>query len=112
MTTAFENNLKSLKQPHERLIALEAYDEGQTPAFIIEKQPDHQGTLAIYYEVAVKHGGLTPKAAEEALALFAEYTEYAQASPGKYADIDRLFSIIEQDLYYSVKAIPKHETGE
>ena len=104
--STYKDHLKSLKQPYERVAALECYGESDSPAFIIENQPDDQGALAIYYEVAVKHGGLTPQAAEEALVLFAEYAEQARTSPGRYKDIDRLFLIIEQDLFYSVKAIP------
>jgi hypothetical protein len=55
----------------------------------------------------VQHGGLTPKAAQEALELFAEHTEDARANPGAHPNIDRLFRIIDEDLFYSVKAIPK-----
>ncbi|OBS08559.1 DUF2322 family protein [Acidihalobacter prosperus] len=105
----FDENLKALKQPHQRLAALEGYADGYEPVFVIENRPGSQGALAVYYEVAVKHGGLTPKAAEDALALFAEHTEDARANPGAHPNIDRLFAIVDQGLYYSIKAIPKAE---
>lgn len=105
---AFEENLQNLKQPHEQIQALEGYADGYEPAFIILNKPGSQGAMAIYYEVAVRHGGLTPKAAEHALELFAEHTEAARAHPGTHPNIDRLFTIIEQDLFYSIKAIPKN----
>ncbi|AOV17755.1 hypothetical protein BJI67_12460 [Acidihalobacter aeolianus] len=105
--SSFEDNLKSLKQPYEHIAVLEGYADGYEPAFAIENRPGSQGALAVYYEVAVKHGGLTPKAAEEALALFAEHTDDARKHPGAHPNIDRLFAIIEQELYYSVKAVPK-----
>lgn len=106
----FEENLKNLKQPHDQILALEGYADDYEPAFVIQNIPGSQGALAIYYEVAIKHGGLTPKAAEQAIELFAEHTEEARAHPGSHPNIDRLFTIIEQDLFYSIKSIPKNRT--
>ncbi|MEJ2059736.1 MAG: DUF2322 family protein [Gammaproteobacteria bacterium] len=103
----FEENLKQLKQPSDTVATLEFYADGYEPEFVIENKPGSSGSLAVYYEVSVTHGGITPKAAEQALELFAEHTDDARANPGKHPNIDRLFKIIDEGLFYSVKAIPK-----
>ena len=103
---SFAENLKQLPSVDD-LQALELYGDGYEPEAVIENAPGSQGSLAVYYHVAVQHGGLTPKAAQEALELFAEHTDDARAKPGAHPNIDRLFRIIEQDLFYSVKAVPK-----
>ncbi|MGD8497534.1 MAG: DUF2322 family protein [Chromatiales bacterium] len=104
---SFEDNLNSLKQPTEQLAALELYGEGYEPEAVIENRPGSSGSLRIYYEVAVEFGGLGPKAAHKALALFAEKADEARTQPGLHPNIDRLFQIIDRDLHYSVKAIPR-----
>ncbi|WP_455385637.1 DUF2322 family protein [Acidihalobacter prosperus] len=103
---SFAENLAQLPSV-DGLQALELYGDGYEPEAVIENVPGSQGSLAVYYHVAVQHGGLTPKAAQEALELFAEHTEDARANPGAHPNIDRLFRIIDEDLFYSVKAIPK-----
>ena len=104
---SFEDNLKSLKQPSEQIAALELYGDGYEPDAVIENKPGSGGSLRIYYEVAVEFGGIGPKAAQKALELFAEKADEAEARPGAHPNIDRLFKIIAQGLYYSVKAIPR-----
>lgn len=103
---SFAENLAQLPSI-EDLQALELYGDGYEPEAVIENAPGSQGSLAVYYHVAVRHGGLTPKAAQEALRLFAEHTEDARTHPGAHPNIDRLFRIVDEDLFYSVKAVPK-----
>ena len=103
----FEENLNALTQSTDTIAALELYGDGYEPAAVIENKPGSSGSVAVYYEVAVEFGGIGPKAAHKALELYAEHVEDAKAHPGKHPNIDRLFEIIDQDLYYSVKAIPK-----
>lgn len=103
---SFAENLKQLPSIDD-LDALELYGDGYVPEAVVENTPGSQGSLTVYYHVGVQHGGLTPNAAQEALALFAEHTDDARARPGAHPHIDRLFQIIDQDLYYSVKARPK-----
>lgn len=104
---SFEENLKTLKQNADAIAALELYGEGYEPLAVIENKPGQAGSLAVYYEVAVDFGGIGPKAAERALALYAEHVEDARANPGRHPNIDRLFHIIDENLHYSVKAVPK-----
>ena len=103
---SFAENLARLPSVDD-LQALELYGDGYEPEAVIENVPGSQGSLAVYYHVAVQHGGLTPKAAQEALELFAEHTEDACANPGAHPNIDRLFRIVDENLFYSVKAVPK-----
>lgn len=104
---SFAENLAKLPSVAD-IQALELYGDGYEPEAVIENVPGSQGSLAVYYHVAVQHGGITPKAAQEAIELFAEHAEDARTNPGAHPNIDRLFGIIEQDLFYSVKALPKH----
>lgn len=103
----FKENLENLKQNTDNLAALKFFGDGYEPDFVIENKEGTAGSLKVYYEVAVDFGGLSPKAAEKALELFAEHVEAAKAEPGKHPNIDRLFEIIDKDLYYSVRAVPK-----
>lgn len=105
--SSFADNLKQLPSIDD-IQALELYGDGYAPEAVVENVPGSQGALAVYYHVAVQHGGITPKAAQEALELFAEHTDDAREHPGAHPNIDRLFQIIDQDLFYSVKALPKH----
>lgn len=103
---SFAENLEQLPSVDD-IRALELYGDGYEPEVVIENAPGTRGSLAVYYHVAVQYGGLTPKAAREALELFAEHAGDARAHPGAHPNIDRLLRIIEEDLFYSVKALPK-----
>lgn len=104
---SFAENLEAFTQNTDKLAAIELYGDGYEPEAVIENKPGSAGSLKVYYEMSVKHGGIGPKAAEEALELFAEHTADAKENPGKHPNIDRLFSIIENKQYLSVKAINK-----
>ena len=103
--SSFEENLKDLPAVDglERLelFAADSYE----PVAVIENKPGQAGSLAVYYKLALDHGGIGPSAAKEGLELYAEHTADAKASPGKHPNIDRLLQIIEDDSYLSVRAI-------
>lgn len=108
---AFADNLRTLPSV-EHLQRLELYDaNSDKPVAIIENKPGQQGSLAVYYYVAVQHGGITPKAAQQALELYAEHTSSAQQQRGQHPNIDRLFDVIAQHTFYGVKAVPKKNAG-
>lgn len=103
----FDENLQTLKQSTDGIARLELYGDGYEPEAVIENKPGSAGSVKVYFEVAVEFGGIGPKAAHKALELYAEHVADARAHPGRHPNIDRLFQIIDQDLYYSVKAIPR-----
>jgi hypothetical protein len=104
--TGFQENLRQLPEI-KHIARLELYGDGYEPEAVIENEPGSQGSLAVYYKVAIDHGGLTPNAARDALGLFAEHVQDAHDHPGKHPNIDRLFRILDENLFYSVKAVPK-----
>lgn len=60
---------------------------------VIDNAPGTAGSFRVYAYLAGKYGGITPAAAAEGLAIYAEHTEDARANPGKHPNIDRLFAI-------------------
>lgn len=98
----FEENLKTLPSI-EQYARLELYANGVEPSGLIENGDGSRGSLRIYYHVSLKWGGIGPSAAKEALELYAEHADDARANPGKHPNIDRLFQVIENDEYYSVR---------
>jgi hypothetical protein len=79
---------------------------GQTVA-TIENKPGQAGSLAVYHALAQRHGGaITPAAAAEGLALYAEHTADAQARPGAHPNIDRLIAWAAGSASYPVELVP------
>ncbi len=103
--TNFVENLDKLENV-DAFALMKLFGEDGDVVAIIENKPGSSGSFRVYYHVALKWGGIGPKAAEEALGLFAEHTEDARAHPGKHPNIDRLLQSIEQDIYYSVRCYP------
>lgn len=102
---AFADNIKQLP-PVAHLAALDLIDaQGQTVA-TIENKPGQAGSLAVYAALASRHGAITPAAAEEGLALYAEHTADAQAHPGKHPNIDRLIALQAQGQTLTVRTHP------
>lgn len=89
---------------------LELFGAGAEPIAVIENKPDSAASLQIYYHVSLKWGGIGPAAAAFALELYGDLVEEAQQQPGKYPDIDRLYQIIQQDEYYSVRCYPQEQS--
>ena len=88
------------------LTALHLSDaQGQRVA-TLENKPGQAGSLAVYHALAQRHGGaITPAAAREGLALYAEHTADALAYPGKHPNIDRLRAWAEGPVSYAVTLV-------
>jgi len=91
----------------DNLAGLELYGEGFEPEAWVEHTPDRTTTVAIYYQMAIDYGGISPTAARKALDLFGDQAEEARAHPGRHPDIDRLFEVIDRGQYLSVRAVPR-----
>ena len=73
--------------------ALQLQDASGTVVATVENKPGQAGSVAVYHAVAQRHGGvISPAAAAEGLALYAEHTADARAFPGKHPNIDRLLA--------------------
>ncbi|MHB1052411.1 MAG: DUF2322 family protein [Thiobacillus sp.] len=59
----------------------------------IANAPGSAGSFRVYAYLADKHGGITPAAATEGLAIFAEHTDDARLHSGRHPNIDRLFGV-------------------
>lgn len=101
----FEENLNALPSI-DQYSRMELYADGVAPAAVIENKDGSRGSLRVYYHVSLKWGGIGPSAAKDALELYAEHTDDARANPGKHPNIDRLFQVIANDEYYSVRCYP------
>lgn len=102
----FASNLEKLPDT-DRYTRMELYAGGIEPAAVIENVDGSRGSFRIYYAVSRKWGGIGPSAAKEALDLFAEHADDARANPGKHPNIDRLFRVIENDEYFSVRCFQR-----
>lgn len=60
---------------------------------VIANAPGTAGSFRVYAYLADTHGDITPAAAAEGLAIYAEHTDDARLNPGKHPNIDRLFSV-------------------
>lgn len=102
----FADTLKTLPAT-THLAALQLLDaQGQVLA-TIENQPGQAGSLAVYAALAAMHGGaITPDAAAQGLAWYAEHTADARAHPGKHPNIDRLMAWAQGTERYTVRLVP------
>lgn len=71
----------------------------------IENKAGSQGSLRVYRHLADKHGAITPAAAQEGIALYAEHTEDARNHPGKHPNIDRLMDMVRNNETLTVRII-------
>ena len=60
---------------------------------VIDNAPGTAGSFRVYAYLAGKHGGITPAAAVEGLAIFAEHADDARNHAGKHPNIDRLLAL-------------------
>jgi hypothetical protein len=103
----FAENLAALPST-EHLERLDLYVDGSdAPAAAIANLPGQQGSLRIYYALAVEFGGIGPAAARKGIELYAEHAADARAHPGKQPNIDRLLEILASGRVYAVRAVPK-----
>lgn len=101
----FAENLEKLENV-DAFGVMKLFGEDGDVAAVLENQSGSSGSFKVYYHVALKWGGIGPKAAQEALELFAEHTDDARQHPGNHPNIDRLFDSINNDVYYSVRCYP------
>jgi len=88
----FADTLKTLPEfTGEHLLLADA--SGQETARIANA-PGTAGSFRVYAYLAGKYGAITPEAAAEGLAIFAEHTEDASRHPGKHPNIDRLMGLM------------------
>ncbi len=88
---SFAEALKTL--PEASGIRLRLTDATGAEVAVIENGPGTAGSFRVYAYLADKHGGITPAAAAEGLALFAEHSDDARNHAGKHPNIDRLFAV-------------------
>ena len=101
----FAEHLQQLP-PADHVAALHLFDtEGRCVA-TIENRPGQAGSLKIYHALAQQHGGLiSPAAARQGLAWYAEHLADAQTHPGKHPNIDRLQAWAAGTTTYRVESV-------
>lgn len=93
---AFAENLSVLPSS-EHLARLRLIDSAGVCVAQIDNEPGKQGSVRVYAALASKYGGaITPQAAQEGLALYAEHTLDARTNPGKHPNIDRLIDLADR----------------
>jgi hypothetical protein len=100
----FQENLAGLPGI-DGIARLELLDSEGNVVALIENKAGSQGSLRVYRHLAEKHGAITPAAAQEGLALYAEHTADARANLGKHPNIDRLLAVIERGGELSARVI-------
>lgn len=101
----FADTLKTLPGV-THLAALRLLDAAGQVVATIENKPGQAGSLAVYHALSQRHGGtITPAAAAEGLALYAEHTADAKAHPGKHPNIDRLIAWADGTATHAVELI-------
>ncbi len=88
---SFADNLKAL--PETAGVRLRLRDASGAEVAVIDNAPGTAGSFRIYAYLAEKYRGITPAAAGEGLAIYAEHTDDARLNPGKHPNIDRLIAI-------------------
>ena len=88
---SFADTLKTLPEPSGARLRLA--DATGAEVAVIENGPGTAGSFRVYAYLAEKHGGITPAAAAEGVAIFAEHADDARKHAGKHPNIDRLFAL-------------------
>lgn len=99
----FQENLADLPDI-EGITKLELLN-GDAIVATIENKSGSQGSLRVYRHLADKHGAITPAAAQEGIALYAEHTEDARNNPGKHPNIDRLIDLVKNNETLTARVI-------
>jgi len=92
----------------DHLDHIELLDSEGNSVGLIGNNPGSQGSLMVYHHLWKKHGAINPEAAREGLELYAEHTEDALIYPGTHRNIERLFSIVENDSVLNVRCHDKN----
>ncbi|MBY0578072.1 MAG: dUTP diphosphatase [Burkholderiales bacterium] len=110
--TDFAENLKSIPSV-ENIDRIEIFGGGiDAPPACIENRPGQSGSLAVYCHMAKTFGSINPAGAVQGLALYAEHVEDARLHPGKHPNIDRLFSVIEENLNLKTRIVYSNSKGK
>ena len=88
---SFADTLKAL--PEANGARLRLTDSAGAEMAVIENGPGTAGSFRVYAYLAEKYGGITPAAAAEGLAIFAEHADDACKHAGKHPNIDRLLTL-------------------
>lgn len=81
------------------------YSSDGEPAGVINNKPGSKGSVKVFYHLYKMFGSINIDAAVEGLSLYGEHTDDAEDNPGKHPNIDRLFSVIEDEDPLIVKVI-------
>ena len=101
----FKENLSKLPEVNDlKAVALFEGDQAE-PVTKIENKPGKSASVRIYHYLGSQFGGISPKAAEKGLEIYAEFVDDAKQNPGSHPNIDLLFDVIEKDRYLAVKAL-------
>jgi len=101
----FKENLSKLPEVND-LKAVALFEGDQTePVTMIENKPGKSASVRIYHYLGSQFGGISPKAAEKGLEIYAEFVDDAKQNPGSHPNIDLLFDVIDKDRYLAVKAM-------
>jgi len=90
---AFKDNLQKLPSI-TGVQRIDLVDANGAVMDSIANAPGKQGSLAVYQYLKQEFGTLDARAAEHALAVFAEHTADARNRPGAHPNIDRLLAIL------------------
>jgi hypothetical protein len=104
-SASFKDNLAKLP-PIDGVQRIDLVDAKGVVVDSIENKPGKQGSLAVYQYLKQEFGTLDAKAAEHALAVFAEHTADARNRPGAHPNIDRLFAIVAGGASLRIEVIP------
>jgi hypothetical protein len=100
---SFADNLKKL--PGVSHLADINLLENDEVIAVIENKPGSAGSVAVYNQLALTFGAITPEAAKKGLEIYAEHTEDAKLHPGKHLNIDRLNELVEQNRTLNIKHV-------
>lgn len=88
----FKDNLAQLPAI-DGIARIDLVDTAGAVVASIENVQGKQGSLAVYNYLQQAFGTLDARAAEHALAVFAEHTADARNRPGAHPNVDRLLAI-------------------
>ncbi|MHB1213589.1 MAG: DUF2322 family protein [Thiobacillus sp.] len=88
---SFAETLKTL--PEARGARLHLHNAAGAGVAAIDNAAGTAGSFRVYAYLAAKYGGISPAAAAEGLAIFAEHTDDARLNPGRHPNIDRLLAV-------------------
>ncbi|MEW5967645.1 MAG: DUF2322 family protein [Pseudomonadota bacterium] len=99
----FADTLKTLPEASGTQLILA--DAAGAEVGSILNAPGTAGSFRVYAYLARQHGAITPEAAAEGLAIFAEHAQDASAHPGKHPNIDRLIGLMVSGATLAVRIV-------